>query len=173
MFSDYKIIAGLGDAKRSSQACFLNRGKGNNGRNDISRASLQKQPEQGQESPGHACILLEQPSTLPCSILLPWFKNTGEEPVPWPSSSVRMLHFSSTGLHWFGYQARTRHHSSGHVEAVSHMTQLEGPTTKIYNYVLGGFGEKKQEKKRLATVVSSGADLEKKKREKQLESTWK
>ena len=51
-----------------------------------------------------------------------------------------------------------------------------GPTTKIYNYVLGGFGEKKQEKKkdwqqllarvpifkkkwRLATVVSLGANL--------------
>ena len=27
------------------------------------------------------------------------------------------------------------------------MPQLEGPTTKIYNYVLGPFGEKKQEKK--------------------------
>ena len=35
----------------------------------------------------------------------------------------------------------------GHVEAVSHMPQLEGPTTKIYNYVLGGFGEKKTIKK--------------------------
>ena len=46
------------------------------------------------------------------------------------------------------------------------MPQLEGPTTKIYNYVLGGFGEKKKEKKknrRLATVVSSGANPEKKK----------
>ena len=28
------------------------------------------------------------------------------------------------------------------------MPQLEGPTTKIYNYVHGGFGEKKAEKKR-------------------------
>ena len=28
------------------------------------------------------------------------------------------------------------------------MPQLEGPTTKIYNYVLGGLGEKKQEKKK-------------------------
>ena len=28
------------------------------------------------------------------------------------------------------------------------MPQLEGLTTKIYNYVLGGFGEKKQEKKK-------------------------
>ena len=27
------------------------------------------------------------------------------------------------------------------------MRQLERPTTKIYNYVLGGFGEKKQKKK--------------------------
>ena len=28
------------------------------------------------------------------------------------------------------------------------MPQLEGPTTKIYNYVLGGFGGKKAEKKK-------------------------
>ena len=27
------------------------------------------------------------------------------------------------------------------------MPQLEGPKTKIYNYILGGFGEKKQKKK--------------------------
>ena len=27
------------------------------------------------------------------------------------------------------------------------MPQLEGPTTKIYNYILGVFGEKKQDKK--------------------------
>ena len=30
----------------------------------------------------------------------------------------------------------------------SHMPQLEGPTTKIYNYALGGLGEKKQKKKK-------------------------
>ena len=34
----------------------------------------------------------------------------------------------------------------GHAEAVSCMPQLEGPTTKIYNYVPGGFGEKKGKK---------------------------
>ena len=41
------------------------------------------------------------------------------------------------------------------------MPQLEGPTTRMYNYVLGGFGEKKAggNKRRLATVVSSGANL--------------
>ena len=45
------------------------------------------------------------------------------------------------------------------------MPQLEGPTTKIYNYVLGGLGEKKKKKKkqRLATVISSGANLGEKK----------
>ena len=36
----------------------------------------------------------------------------------------------------------------GHVEVASHVPQLEGPTTKIYNYVLGGFGEKKQKEKK-------------------------
>ena len=46
------------------------------------------------------------------------------------------------------------------------MPQLEGPTTKIYNYVLGGLGEKRygKKKKRLATVVSSGANLQGKKK---------
>ena len=38
--------------------------------------------------------------------------------------------------------------SSGHAEAASHMPQLEGPTIKIYTYVLEGFGEKKQGKKK-------------------------
>ena len=28
------------------------------------------------------------------------------------------------------------------------MPQLEGPTIKIYNYILGGFGEKKQGEKK-------------------------
>ena len=28
------------------------------------------------------------------------------------------------------------------------MPQLEGPTTKIFNYVLGGFGEKKEKFKK-------------------------
>ena len=47
-------------------------------------------------------------------------------------------------FHWLGSWAQTQHCSSGHAEAVSHMPQLEGPTTKIYNYVLGSFGEKKE-----------------------------
>ena len=36
--------------------------------------------------------------------------------------------------------------SSGHVEAASHIAQLEGTTTKIHNDALGVFGEKNQKK---------------------------
>ena len=44
---------------------------------------------------------------------------------------------------------RTWHPSSAHVEAVSHMPQLEGPAAKIYNYVLGGiWGDKAEIKKK-------------------------
>ena len=43
-----------------------------------------------------------------------------------------------------GILARTWHHSLGHVEVASHVPQLEGLTSKIYNYVLGRFGEKKK-----------------------------
>ena len=51
---------------------------------------------------------------------------------------------------------------SGHAEAVSHIAEPEAPTARIYNYVLGGFGDKKKKKKgRLATAVSSGANLKK------------
>ena len=56
----------------------------------------------------------------------------------------------------FGSWVRTWHHSSGHVEAASHVPQLEGPATKIYNYVRGG-GEglgNKAEKKKLKIIGS-------------------
>ena len=48
-----------------------------------------------------------------------------------------------------------------HAEAASHIPQPEGPATRIYNYLLGSFGEKKKKKKkrRLAADVSSGANL--------------
>ena len=34
-----------------------------------------------------------------------------------------------------------------HAEVASHMPQLEGPTTRIYNHVLRDFGKKKKNKK--------------------------
>ena len=51
---------------------------------------------------------------------------------------------------------------SGHAEVASHITQPEALTTRIYSYIPGGLWEeeKKGEKKgRLATDVSSGANL--------------
>ena len=49
-----------------------------------------------------------------------------------------------------GSWVRTWHRSSGHAEVASHIAQPEGPTARIYNYVLGGgrFGEKKRKKRR-------------------------
>ena len=49
--------------------------------------------------------------------------------------------------------------SSGHAEAASHIAEPEGPTIRIYNYVLGGFGEKNKKEKKLAMDVSSDASL--------------
>ena len=45
--------------------------------------------------------------------------------------------------------AQTWHLSSSHAEEASHIAQPEGPTTRIYNYVLGGFREKKKKKKKI------------------------
>ena len=61
---------------------------------------------------------------------------------------VFVLHFGGLGFHWFRSQALTRHCSSGHAEVVSHIAQPEALTTRIYNYVLGSFGEKKEKKKK-------------------------
>ena len=58
-----------------------------------------------------------------------------------------------------GHRPSTVHQAK--TEAASHIAEPEGPKTRIYNYVLGGFGKKK-EKKRLARVVNAGANLKKK-----------
>ena len=47
-------------------------------------------------------------------------------------------------FHLFGFWARTWYHSSGHAEVASHTAQSEELTSRIYNYVLGGSGEKKK-----------------------------
>ena len=63
---------------------------------------------------------------------------------------------------------RTWHRSSGHTQVVSHVAELEGPTTRRYSYALGGFGEKeKKREKRLAADVSSGPILKKKKKKEE------
>ena len=57
------------------------------------------------------------------------------------------LSFGSAGFHQFGSWVWTWHHSAGRAEVASHIVQPEGPTTRIYNYVLGGFGEKDEDEK--------------------------
>ena len=57
-----------------------------------------------------------------------------------------MLCFGGPGFHRFG--SWTWHHSSSHAETVSHIGQPEALTTRICNYILGGFGEKKKKKKK-------------------------
>ena len=59
-----------------------------------------------------------------------------------------MLCFCGHGFRWFGSWAWTWHHPSGHAEAASHIAQPEALTTRTYNYVLGGFGKKKEEKRK-------------------------
>ena len=54
------------------------------------------------------------------------------------------------------------HHSSSHSVAASQTEELEGPTTRIYNYVLGLWGGKKIG--RLATDISSGQSSSPKKK---------
>ena len=89
---------------------------------------------------------------------------------PWPSGEVHALRFNGPGFPWFGSWAWAWHHSSSHAEAECHMPQLEGPTTRLYNYVLGGTWEKKEKKKGVREgegeekedwqqIVSSGANL--------------
>ena len=75
-----------------------------------------------------------------------WWNKSKKGPVPWPSGYVHALHFGGPGFHWFGSWAPTWHHSSGHVEVVSHMPQLEEPTSKIYT-MYGGIWREKAEKK--------------------------
>ena len=52
------------------------------------------------------------------------------------------------------------------------MSQLKGPTTKNIQLCAGGiWGEKSRKKRRLATAVSSDANLKKRKEKKRLEWT--
>ena len=66
----------------------------------------------------------------------------------------------------FGSRAWTRHPSLGHAEVASHTPQPEGPTTKIYNYVLGGFGEKKEKKREEWQQLLAQVPIFKKKKRK-------
>ena len=72
-----------------------------------------------------------------------------------------MLRFSGLGFHWFGSWAQTWHRSSGHGEVASHIAQPEALTTRMYNHVLGGFGEKKEKKKQVCNRYELKCQLKK------------
>ena len=61
------------------------------------------------------------------------------------------LHFGGPEFCRFGFRAWTQHRSSGHAEAVSHMPQLEGPTTKNTQLCTGGLWGEEEEKKKIKT----------------------
>ena len=57
------------------------------------------------------------------------------------------LRFHGPGVHWFWSWAWTWYRSSGQAEVASHIAQPEALTTRIYNHVPGGFGEKGEKRK--------------------------
>ena len=63
---------------------------------------------------------------------------------PWPNGSIHVLRFGGLGFTSLDPGHGPTSHSSSHAVAASH---IEEPgcrsTTKIYNYVLGLWGEKK------------------------------
>ena len=63
---------------------------------------------------------------------------------------VKFTHsaFVAQGFTQFRTWGWAWHRPPGHAEVASHIAELEGPTTRIYNYVLGGLWEKKKKKKR-------------------------
>ena len=56
---------------------------------------------------------------------------------------VHMLCFGGLGFTGLDPGRRPIQHSSSHAVAASHMEEIEGLTTRIYSYVLGLWGEKK------------------------------
>ena len=96
-----------------------------------------------------SAIFLAVKIQIPLGVDLPiWAINQNNkirvEAGPMAQWLIRVFHCGGSGFRWLGSWARTWHSSSGHTEAASHVPQLEGPTTKIYNSVLGGLGEEKQ-----------------------------
>ena len=80
-----------------------------------------------------------------------------------------MIKFSCSALATWGFRASDpgngpTYCSSSHAEAASHIAQPEGPTTRIYNHVLGGFGEKKKKKKDWQEMLAQGPIFKKKER---------
>ena len=80
-------------------------------------------------------------------------------PAPRPSGSVHALHFCSLGL--AGSDPGCGH---GTARQASHIAHPEALTTRIYNYVLGGFGEKENKKEDWQRLLAQVQSLKKRKK---------
>lgn len=70
-----------------------------------------------------------------------------------------VLSFSGPGFRQFRSWVQTWYHASGHAEAASHRAQREGPATRVYSYVVGGFGGKKRREKDITLILPSLKEL--------------
>ena len=61
---------------------------------------------------------------------------------------VKLVRSASAAQGFAGSDPGRGRGTTRQAEAVSHMPQLEGPTTKIYNYVLGVWGRKSRKKEK-------------------------
>ena len=95
------------------------------------------------------CISTRRPAkiTVTSHHMIPLKNKVLWGPAPWLSGWVHVVCFGGLGFLQFSSWVWTWHCSSSHTEMASHIAQPGEPTTRIYNYVLGSFGEKKKEKK--------------------------
>ena len=79
-----------------------------------------------------------------------WQASHIKGPAPWRVAKFVCSAWAARGLVFAGSNPGRGHGTTWtwHAEATSHMPQLEGPTTKIYNYALRRYEEEKQKKKR-------------------------
>ena len=71
-----------------------------------------------------------------------YIKSGPRGPALWHSGWVCVLCFSGLGSAGLDPGHRPTHHSSSQAVVASHMEELEGLTTRIYNYILELWGEK-------------------------------
>ena len=79
--------------------------------------------------------------------LIPFLKQAGSRGQPC-GPVVEFAPCASVAKGFAGSDPGRRHGRARQAEEASHIAQLEGPTTRIHNYVLRSFGEKKEKFKK-------------------------
>ena len=77
-----------------------------------------------------------------------------------------MLCFGGPGFTSLDPGRRPTYHSPSYAEAASHIEELEGPTSRIYNYVSGSFGEKEKKEEDWQQMLAQGQSSSPKSRKK-------